>query len=161
MTREEWKQAAIFLKTVYPRDGFLPDVAAMNIWYEMLEDLDGALVKESITRYAKSSPYPPTIADIRKNCEEKILRDARYKSEMRDIFDFAKGVYPSSKVEKDTMEYWNKLTADKNWSMRVEKARSLSSEIATYVRDAEINGQINYIPSFTEYLRYLADVLHK
>jgi len=159
MTREEWKQGAIFLKTVYPREDFLIDQSAMEVWYNLLEDLDGTLVEESIRAYAKTSPYPPTVADIRNGCERILDRESKLRREMREAFDFAKGVYPCSKVEKNTMAYWNKLTAGATWEQRVEKAKMLRTEIATFVRDAEINGEINNIPTFTEYLRKQTDEL--
>lgn len=157
MTREEWKQGAIFLKTVYPRSDFLNSEAAVNIWYSMLEDLDGTLVEESIKKYAMTSQFPPTVADIRKGCENILDKEARLRGEMREIFMFAKGVYPASRVEKHTMDYWNKLTAGATWEERVEKSKVLRTEIATFVRDAEINGEINEIPTFNDYLRRLAE----
>lgn len=154
MTKEEWNDTANFLISVYQKSEFLNN-GNIGIWFELLEDLDGVLVEEAVKAFVKTSPYPPTIADIRNGCEAIINREYRLRREMREIFDFAKGVYPASLVEKNTMAYWNKLTEGKSWEQRVEKARILRTEIATFVRDAEINGEINNIPTFTQYLRSL------
>ena len=44
----------------------------INTWLECLEDLDYRLVLESVKKTMITSPYPPTIADIRKNAIEMI-----------------------------------------------------------------------------------------
>lgn len=159
MTEQQFIKIAKDLKLAYKQDSFLSDKDTLDLWFRFLHGIDAMVVQEAVDEYIAASKYPPTIADIRNSCEIIIDRSSGYRMQMREIFDFAKGVYPSSKINKQTMAYWNKLTADKNWSMRVEKAQKLSSEIATYVRDAEINGQINEIPSFTEYLGMLSNEL--
>lgn len=44
----------------------------INSWLECLGDLDYRLVLESVKKTMITSPYPPTIADIRKNAIEMI-----------------------------------------------------------------------------------------
>ena len=44
----------------------------INTWLECLGDLDYRLVLESVKNTMITSPYPPTIADIRKNAIEMI-----------------------------------------------------------------------------------------
>ena len=44
----------------------------INTWLECLGDLDYRLVLESVKKTMITSPYPPTIADIRKNAIEMI-----------------------------------------------------------------------------------------
>lgn len=44
----------------------------INTWIECLGDLDYRLVLESVKKTMITSPYPPTIADIRKNAVEMI-----------------------------------------------------------------------------------------
>lgn len=159
MTREEWKKGAIVLKANYTRDKFLNDDESVDVWYYFLADLDWKLVKKSISEYVNTSSYQPTIADIRKGCEKILEKESGLRLEMREAFDLAKGVYPCSRIEKDTMAYWNRLTAGDTWEERVQKAKTLTANIVSYVRDAELKGNINNIPSFTGCLRGLADEL--
>lgn len=42
----------------------------LNTWYECLNDLDYNLVLQAVKKTIISSPYPPTIHDIRKNAAE-------------------------------------------------------------------------------------------
>lgn len=44
----------------------------INTWYECLKDLDFRLVQEAVKKTIMQSPYPPTIAEIRKNAIEII-----------------------------------------------------------------------------------------
>ena len=44
----------------------------INTWQECLGDLDYRLVLESVKKTMIASPYPPTIADIRKNAVEML-----------------------------------------------------------------------------------------
>lgn len=44
----------------------------INTWQECLGDLDYRLVLEAVKKTMITSPYPPTIADIRKNAVEMI-----------------------------------------------------------------------------------------
>lgn len=44
----------------------------INTWQECLGDLDYRLVLESVKKTMITSPYPPTIADIRKNAIEML-----------------------------------------------------------------------------------------
>lgn len=159
MTTEQFKVLAKKLKLAYQRDRFLADKETTGLWFEMLNDLDEALAAEAVEAHIKTSQYPPTIADIRKRCKDIQEEESRLRNEMREIFEFSKGVYPSSQIEKDTMAYWNTLTADSSWSMRVEKAKALQADIVAFVRHAELTGSIDEIPTFTGYLKGLVDGL--
>lgn len=49
----------------------------VNTWYECLQDIDYKLVQEAIKKSIMESPYPPTIADIRKGAYELIKGEER------------------------------------------------------------------------------------
>lgn len=49
----------------------------VNTWYECLQDIDYKLVQEAIKKSIMESPYPPTIADIRKNAYELVKGEER------------------------------------------------------------------------------------
>ena len=160
MTREEFKPMAKTLKIAYQKDNFLSDKDSLNLWYYMLKDLDAKVVFDAVSKYIKTKTFQPTIADIRNLCEEELNKYSKCRSEMREIFDYTRGFYPAyCQIEKDTMEYWNKMTAADTWEDRITKARWLSNKIIDYVHMCELTGKINDMPTFTERLRELADEL--
>ena len=70
MTKDEFRVLAKGLKAVYTQPNFLPDAEAIQIWYELLKDLDYATANVAIQKHMVSSKYPPTIADIREQATE-------------------------------------------------------------------------------------------
>ena len=70
MTKDEFRVLAKGLKAVYTQPNFLPDAEAIQIWYELLKDLDYAMANIAIQKHMVSSKYPPTIADIREQATE-------------------------------------------------------------------------------------------
>ena len=40
MTIDEFRVLAKGMKAVYPQPNFLPDMDAVNVWYELLKDID-------------------------------------------------------------------------------------------------------------------------
>lgn len=53
------------LRTAYPKANIMPNQAAMQVWYEMLKDLDTRNVQAAVRAYIATKRYPPTVADIR------------------------------------------------------------------------------------------------
>ena len=63
--REKFKVLVKGMKAVYTQTSFIPDQDAFNVWYELLKDIPYEKLSVSIRKHMMSSPYPPTIADIR------------------------------------------------------------------------------------------------
>ncbi len=63
--REDFKVLVKGMKAVYTQTSFIPDKDAFNVWYELLKDIPYEKLSVSIRKHMMSSPYPPTIADIR------------------------------------------------------------------------------------------------
>lgn len=68
MEREEFKTIVKGLKAVYAQPAFIADADAFEIWYGMLQDLPYKQASLAAQRHMANSPFPPTIADIRKLC---------------------------------------------------------------------------------------------
>ena len=75
MTRQETIQVITLLAGNYDsianKDKTLKQLM-INTWQECLGDLDYRLVLEAVKKTMITSPYPPTIADIRKNAVEML-----------------------------------------------------------------------------------------
>ena len=53
------------LSAAYPRDNFIPNETAFNLWYSALHDIDYPTLKRAAQSYIMANKFPPTIADIR------------------------------------------------------------------------------------------------
>lgn len=65
MNREQFVALATEIKSLYPKERMLENKIAMNTWYELLQDLSYEQARAALHRYASTSKWPPTIADIR------------------------------------------------------------------------------------------------
>lgn len=63
--REQFKILVKAMKAVYTKPEFLPDQDAFNVWYMMLKDLSYEVLTNAVQKHMMTSPYPPTIADLR------------------------------------------------------------------------------------------------
>ena len=65
MTREEWAKLVLSIKDLYPAEKILNTDHAIQLWYEMLKDLDYKDLAKGLWKYALSNKFPPTISDLR------------------------------------------------------------------------------------------------
>ncbi len=61
----EFRQVIAMLITAYSKFE-LSSSAAIKLWYEMLKDIDFEIMKSAVMKHVADSPYPPTIASLRK-----------------------------------------------------------------------------------------------
>lgn len=66
LTKEQFRVLVKAMKAVYAQATFLPDADAVGVWYQLLNDLDYKTLSTAVQRHMMTSPYPPTIADLRK-----------------------------------------------------------------------------------------------
>lgn len=67
-TKDEFMQLVAVLRAAYSSEKFMPDKQSALVWYEMLKDIDYPVLMQGCYKLIQSSPYPPTIADIRASC---------------------------------------------------------------------------------------------
>lgn len=65
MTAEKFAQFASAIKTYFPKDNLLPTDEAMDLWFDMLQDLDYQQAYVGLKIYVATNRFPPTISDIR------------------------------------------------------------------------------------------------
>lgn len=70
MTVDEFGQLAAAIKTYFPRDNMLPTNKAMDLWFDMLQDLTYESAYAALKKHVASSRFPPTIADIREGATD-------------------------------------------------------------------------------------------
>ena len=66
MTKAEFIKIANAIKTYYPTEKLFPNEGALALWYEELKDLTYEVAYVAVRKHVNTSPYPPTISDIRK-----------------------------------------------------------------------------------------------
>ena len=54
------------LKAVYTDSKFIPNEDAINVWYELLKDLDCKTLMAAVAKYMQTEKFPPFPADLRK-----------------------------------------------------------------------------------------------
>ena len=69
MTKQEFAVIAMALQTYYPRFNLLPNDKALELWHEQLQDIDAKVMGEAVKKWASKEKWPPTIADLREQCQ--------------------------------------------------------------------------------------------
>lgn len=69
MVTQEWYEIVVYLKAAYG-EKFNLDKSGIKVWYDNLADLSAEEVKQAVRAVIMTSPFPPTIADIRKKVAE-------------------------------------------------------------------------------------------
>ena len=72
MTFKEFGQLADAIKTYFPRDNVLPTRESMELWYDMLKDLDYKYAYLGLKMHVASCKFAPTIADIREQATSTV-----------------------------------------------------------------------------------------
>lgn len=75
MTKDEFKILAKGLKAVYTYPSFLPDADSLEIWFQLLKDLDYKVCNVAIQKYMMTETRIPTPADIRNLCTSVMTGD--------------------------------------------------------------------------------------
>ena len=70
MTKNEFKLILSGVIAAYPNFKVAENKESIELWYQMLSDLTGDEFSLAVKRHISKSPFPPTIADIRKCAAE-------------------------------------------------------------------------------------------
>ena len=72
MTFDDWKIIAKGLKSAYTYEKFLPDADALNVWFELLKDIEYQILNMACQQYISTNKFAPTIADLRELCSNTV-----------------------------------------------------------------------------------------
>lgn len=67
MTKQEFAQFAMALRTYYPREQILPNQQAMELWYRELQDIPMDVAEATLRKWVSTNKWSPSIAEIREN----------------------------------------------------------------------------------------------
>lgn len=65
MTKQEFAQFVMALKTYYPRETLLPNNQAVELWYRQLSDIPYNIAEVALNQWVATNKWSPSIADIR------------------------------------------------------------------------------------------------
>ncbi|MCR5034402.1 MAG: hypothetical protein K6B42_03160 [Clostridia bacterium] len=66
MRYDEFTRIIKGLKSVYTKPDYIPDRDAINMWYELLKDIEYNELSLATKVYMQTKAFPPTPADLRK-----------------------------------------------------------------------------------------------
>ena len=159
MTREEFTEIMIMVKDVF-EDKFSMKEERMETFYNLLNDLDYEMLKESTENMLKDITYPPVVADFRKAYQEVYERERDHRLLIESIYERAYGTWPL-RANEDT------APAKKEWMVLIfsqpkEKQKAcadyLLDEIRDYVRKAE-REKNNDIETFAQHIKDFAEAV--
>ena len=76
LTGEEWTRLVKGMKSIWTDKDFLPDMDAVEMWYNLLNDIPYENLSIAIQRYAQTNRWPPRPADLREQIAEvKVTED--------------------------------------------------------------------------------------
>lgn len=148
MTAKEWNEIVKVLNVMYEKDGKLMFDAdtpeKISVWYSCLNDLEYKPCCEAIKRFALTSKFRPTIADIREHyvavtnpvntmseseawsIVRMALRDSSYHAQ--EQFDAFPDIIKKAVVTPDRLREWGQMPSDTVGSVvRAEFRRSYES----------------------------------
>lgn len=130
MTVDEFARLADAIKTYFPRDNMLPTDTAMELWYDMLKDMDYRSAYIGLKNHVATSKFAPTIADIRNGAA---ISQPQELNEMEAWSLVSKAIRNSGYNSADEFA---KLTP------LVQKAVGLPSQLRTWALDENYNEQV-------------------
>lgn len=160
MTKQEFLTIVKKLRLAYKRDGFLTDKESVELWYDMLGNLDYKILNHAAEKHIKNSQYQPTIADLYQGYKRTEEYISARKGELADALDTTRARYPEAVITDRARAAWDSIVLEpKSWAARLSKAEQIRQIVWTRVEDAERAGTINDLPDFETYMENLADEL--
>lgn len=172
MDRQQFATLAIGIKSAYPASKILEDKASMDFWYTMLMDLPYEVAENAAMEHISTSTFPPSIAEIRKLCIDRIKAPALSFDEAWGVVQKAISAfgYYNSEQAYGTMDEltlatvknlgWSRLCLSENpaadranfreaYEARVAAQRN-KSQLPEFVSKKKEQLQARYIPAIEE-----------
>lgn len=130
MKVDEFAKLADAIKTYFPRDNMLPTDATMELWYDMLKDMDYQSAYIGLKNHVATSKFAPTIADIRNGA---VISQPQELNEMEAWSLVSKAIRNSGYNSADEFAKLPSL---------VQKAVGLPSQLRTWALDENYNEQV-------------------
>lgn len=130
MTFKEFGQLADAIKTYFPRDNMLPTPTAMELWYDMLKDIDYQSAYIGLKNHVSTSKFAPTIADIRNGAAIK---------QPQELNEMEAWALVSKAIRNGT---YNSVKEYAKLPQAVQKAVGLPDQLRIWAMDENYNEEV-------------------
>ncbi len=130
MNFKEFGKLADAIKTYFPRDNMLPTDTAMELWYDMLKDMDYQSAYIGLKNHVATSKFAPTIADIRNGA---VISQPQELNEMEAWSLVSKAIRNSG---------YNSVDEFAKLPPIVQKSVGLPSQLRTWALDENYNEEV-------------------
>lgn len=72
MDKKQFSTFAMAMKTYYPKESLLPNEQALELWFNMLQDIPYNVATAALNKWVATQKWSPTIAEIRSMSAEII-----------------------------------------------------------------------------------------
>lgn len=131
MTVEEFAKLAAAIKTYYPKDNMLPTDETMDLWYDMLQDLDYQSAYIGLKKYVATNKFPPAVSDI-----ISCAADVRTPQELNEMEAWALVSRAIRNSSYNSVEEFAKLPPI------VQKTVGLPDQLRTWALDEDYNEEV-------------------
>lgn len=153
MQKNEFLNLAAAIKTYYPKDNILPTKESMELWYDLLSDLDYKMAQNAMKNYVKKNQYPPTIADLRQEYELLDDERRRKRAQLKETYNSTLAIYPCAYDERPGIEkVYKSILMEFPEDERPAVANKIYQRVDDFVRAWEKKNDPNII-TLTEYLK--------
>lgn len=145
MTFKEFGQLADAIKTYFPKDNMLPTAESMELWFDMLKDLDYQSAVYGLKKYVSLNKFPPAISDIREHAASVSKPD-----ELNEMEAWALVRNAISNSGYNSAEEFAKLPP------LVQKAVGLPGQLRVWAMDEDYSESVtssNFIKTYREVLK--------
>ena len=163
MTKVNFKKIVRELELAYIRDNFFKESGQIDLWYEMLGDVNEEILRSAIRNYIAKNVFQPTIADIKSEYNKIVDEYNTIKYQLKEIYDRTRGTYPDihSNTDEETRERQRQEAMQAWWDLvkvcplneRVRKAEEIESATIQFVRSVEADPNRQKIPTLAEFFR--------
>lgn len=70
MDAAQFGEFMAIIKSAYPRDSLFAIESVKDVWFRLLKDIDGRVLKLAATKWVTTQKWPPSIAEIRLACAD-------------------------------------------------------------------------------------------
>lgn len=154
MDRKEFVEIMGAMVEMYPgRFEKLGDLA-MEMWFECLSDLEYGIARQAIVNHAKSSKFPPTVADIREQYELIFKKRMSQCSELYGVFNEMRTYYPCGYDDENAIDvFFSKIPDCADYKTQLRRSREIKCKVIDYVKRCE-NGEEEFNMSLSECIRW-------
>lgn len=158
MTKDEWMELARNTKRLFENGNlkFLSTRSEAEAWYEFVQDMNIKQATIAMKECINSSPYPPTIAELREKYRGLSERTKNFQKRIYEIYNGMVTYYPMVLRDEGAKETFAEVIKANTESECLEKAMSIHNKVIECVKEVE-RGKDDVLPNLSDCIRRCAN----